>query len=548
MEILFLIILIFNIINFVYLSDSKTITLSLYENTYVKNIYNVSLLNVKDAKIKSNPSKLAHITDILIKDNEIYTYYSKYFNRIWIFYINNINQIQSILAKDFDDYDITITGILIPKSLNYQITKENNNNKNIPILEIDLNDNLTEPMEQYDIRKNNRNIYFRIEQSNITTIPIEYIITFSIFVLLSSIIISLTWNIIEKRIGPNYIFGYHERIKNIFCAHIFLALTLLFKTISLLRAENYELNATVEVSLTLSCSFYKSFLWFLIYLIGYGWQICFQELLIDEQKKMVKILIVILINFWIDDILEKYCELLWVFHITEIKNLLVYAILTYFILKNIKKNLNKLTRKYNYALSMIPDFVDGILLKMKLISNLKKGIISYLPLYILILLIHKIFLFDYDSSLLLIYDYLIPDILLEFFFVFLMRPKIVPDFYNVDLGDIFNEDEGITYKCVLPKFDERLEIDNVDIKINKKDSETDEIPIIIIGPFSENIDSINNNYENNNENDNDNYNDIDNVNGNDNGNEIENDGSDFRESDINKYFSSIQIGYYISGK
>ena len=57
MEILFLIILIFNIINFVYLSDSKTITLSFYENTYVKNIYNVSLLNVKDAKIKSNPSK-----------------------------------------------------------------------------------------------------------------------------------------------------------------------------------------------------------------------------------------------------------------------------------------------------------------------------------------------------------------------------------------------------------------------------------------------------------------------------------------------------------
>ena len=260
MEILFLIILIFNIINFVYLSDSKTITLSLYENTYVKNIYNVYLLNAKDAKIKSSPSKLAYITDILIKDNEIYTYYSKYFNRIWIFYINNINQIQSVLAKDFDDYDITITGILIPKSLNYQITKENNNNKNIPILEIYLNDNLTEPMEQYDIRKNNRNIYFRIEQSNLTTIPIEYIITFSIFVLLSSIIISLTWNIIEKRIGPNYIFGYHERIKYIFCTHIFLALTLLFKTISLLRAENYELNATVEVSLTLSCSFYKSFL------------------------------------------------------------------------------------------------------------------------------------------------------------------------------------------------------------------------------------------------------------------------------------------------
>ena len=518
MKILFIIILILNIFNFVYLSLKEILSLTLYENTFVKNIYNVTLLNIKEAEIRTNPSKLAYITDIKNKDKEIYNYYSKYYNRIWIFYINNINQIQTVLSTDFDDYDIVITGILIPKSLHYKITKDNNNNRKVPIIEID--DNKTESMEQYDIRQNNRNTYFVITQPNGNIIPMEYIITFSIFVLISSIIITLTWNIIEKKVGPNYIFGYHERIKYIFCAHIFLALTLLFKTISLLKADNYELSATVEVSLTLSISFYKSFLWFLIYLVGYGWQICFQELLIAEQKKMVRILIAILINFWVDDILEKYFELFWIFHLNEIKNLFTYSILLYCIVKNINKNLIILNRKYNYALSLIPDFVEGIRIKIKLISNLKKLVLSYLPIYIFILLIHKIFLFDYDVSLLIAYDYLIPDLILESIFIFLMRPKIVPDFYNVDLGEVLNEEDGITYKCCLPNFEERFEIDNTEITINKKDYDTEEIPILVIGPNNDNIDSINNYIDN------------------------DNDSSGIRECSINKYFANIQVGYY----
>ena len=525
MKILFIIIIILNLYNFVYLSISQVLSLTLYENTFVKNNYNVELLNIKEAEIRTNPSKLAYITDIEDKDKEIYNYYSKYFNRIWIFYINNIKQIQAVLSTDFDDYDIVITGILIPKSLDYTITNDDNKNKKVPIIVID--DNKTEPMEQYDIRQNNRNIHFVITQPNGIIIPIQYIIIFSIFVLLSSIIITLIWNIIEKRVGPNYIFGYHERIKYIFCAHIFLALTLLFKTISLLRSENYELNATVEVSLTLSVSFYKSFLWFLIYLVGYGWQICFQELLLAEQKKMVRLLIAILINFWVDDILEKYCDLFWIFHLNELKNLIVYFFLIYCIIKNINKNLIILNRKYNYALSLIPDFVEGILLKIKLISNLKKLVLSYLPIYIAILLIHKIFLFDYDVSLLITYDYLIPDLILESIFIFLMRPKIVPDFYNIDLGDVLNEEEGITYKCCLPKFEERFEIDNSEITINKNDYNTEEIPILVIGPNNDKIDSINN-FDTDNDND--------------------NDSSGIRECSINKYFSNIQIGYYNSNK
>jgi hypothetical protein len=91
-----------------------------------------------------------------------------------------------------------------------------------------------------------------------------------------------------------------------------------------MRDENYELNATVEISLTLSCSLFKSILWFLIYLIAYGWQICFQDLILSEQKKLMRLLLFIVIGFWMDQIIESYFGNIGIFHITEIKNMLLY--------------------------------------------------------------------------------------------------------------------------------------------------------------------------------------------------------------------------------
>ena len=182
---------------------------------------------------------MAYITDITNFDSSIYEYFSKYFNRIWIFYISDLNQIGKVLEKDFSKNDIIITGIIIPKSLNYKITKENNKNKKVPILEI--NNELNETMNEYDIRKINRNMHFIINIDNNLLVPIQYILTFSILVLISSIVISFIFIIYEKKAGQNYVFNYHDKIKYIFCAHIFLALTLMFKTISVMRNDNYEL-------------------------------------------------------------------------------------------------------------------------------------------------------------------------------------------------------------------------------------------------------------------------------------------------------------------
>lgn len=504
-----IIFIITNIIKYIYLKNTEIFELTIYDNTIITDIYNITLINTKEAKIESKKSKLAHITDINNSDSIIYDYYSKYFNRIWIFYISSLDQIKKVLSKDFDDYDILITGILIPKELNYEIS--NNRNKKIPIFEIE--ENLNKKIEQYDVRKNNRNTFFLISDSDDLIIPITYVIIFSIFALTSSAIISLFWSIFEKRVGPNYIFSYHDKIKYIFCAHIFLSLTLIFKAISLVRNENEnnELNATVEISLTLGCSFFKSLLWFFIYLISFGWHICFQELAITEQKKLVKLLILIIISFWLDDIFEKYSNNIWIFHLSEIKNIILYGFLSFVSIKKINTNINILNRKYNYALLLLPDYTQGILVKIKLLSNLKILILSYLPIFIVILIIQKLFLEEYDCELLLLYDYLIPDFILEFIFLYLMRPKIVPNYYDVDLGDIFNEIEGTTFKCPLSKFEDRYE-DKVSLRIDKKDLD-EETPILIIGPYNENNISMNS------------------------------ERSEIIDNDINKYFSSIQIGY-----
>lgn len=510
MKTFFFLLLICNLINFISLKNYEFLSLSIYEGTFIKESYNLSLKNIDDAKIRNNPSKLAYITNINGNDSIIYNNYSKYFNKLWVFYITNEEQINLVLSKDFSDYEIIITGILIPKSLNYQIISENNVNEEIPIIEVP--ENIT--LEQYDIRACNKNIFFVIKQINNLLVPVKYLIAFSIIVLISSIIISLVWNIFEKRVGPDYLFNYHDKIKYIFCAHIFLALTLIFKTVSIMREDNYELTATVEISLTLSSSFFKSLLWFLVYLIGYGWYICFHDLLLNEQKKLVRLLLLIIVTFWIDDILGKYVDDLWILKISEIKNLFLYIFLVVMTTKNIKKNLNILNRKHNYALSMLPEYAEGIMTKIILLSNLKLIIWSYIPIYLLILIIHKLFLSDFDSTILLIYNYLIPDFILETFFVLLMRPKVVSDFYNVDLGEMFDEIEGNTYMCHLPKYDEQLEEKIEDINFIKKDNDIEEIPIVVLEPNEEGNNS----------------------------NNIDNSG--FMEYDINKYFSNIKVGYF----
>ena len=100
-----------------------------------------------------------------------------------------------------------------------------------------------------------------------------------------------------------------------------------------------------------------------------------------------------------------------------------------------------------------------------------------------------------------------------------MRPKLVPLYYSVDLGDIFNEEVGNTFICVLPKFDEFNEEKMVqEMKDNKENNLIENIPVIVLGPEKSKNNLI-----------------MD---------EDSSDKSDLLDLDINKYFSNIQVGYH----
>ena len=315
---------------------------------------------------------------------------------------------------------------------------------------------------------------------------------------------------------------YHERMKYVLCSHVFLSLTLIFKTISIMRTENYELTVAVETSLSLSISFFRSSLWLLIYLIACGWNICFQDFAPNQDRNIFKILIAVAVLFLIDNTLDKYCKKLWVLNISEVKNFVLFLVLTFCTVRNINKNLLILKRKYNYALALLPDYANGISEKIKLIKYLKYEVFCYLPFYLLIVIINKFLLSEYDNPIILLFIYLIPDFLLEFSFVILMRPKIVPIFFNIDLGDMFNEVEGNTYICVLPNFDE-FNDGKVKENINFDNYKENEImPIIVLGPEKNKNNLL-----------------ID---------DNSSDKSGPLDLEINKYFSGIKVGYIMKNE
>ena len=422
-------------VNFIFSKSPELLTISVYENSFKKNTYNITFINPNNVKKIKETSKLAYITDIQDKDSIILSNFTKFYNKIWLFFTTDPKEMKLILDKKYDSNSVLITGLIIPKNLDYR-NIDLKEYKKIPIFTID--EHLNETMAQYDIRKNKKNIYFIINY--IEHILIHFYIIFSSFALITAIIIGITWNIFEKKVGPNYIFQYHEKVKYILCSHIFISLTLIFKTISIIRTQNYELSIAVEISLYLSVSFFRSLLWFLIYLIACGWNIVFQDLEINEQRKIYRLFIFIAIFFWVDNILDKYCGKLWILLISEVKNIALFVLITFLTQRKINKNLTVLKRKYRYALSLLPDYSDGINEKIKLLTYLKYQIFLYLPIYLLILIISKLFLTEYDDNpVILLYIYLIPDFVLEFAFIYLMRPKIVPAYYNIDLGDIFNE-------------------------------------------------------------------------------------------------------------
>ena len=177
--------------------------------------------------------------------------------------------------------------------------------------------------------------------------------------------------------------------------------------------------------------------------------------------------------------------------------------------------------KIHYASLISPEYLGSLKYKIKLVKTLRIIYISYIFLFLIVIALEKTIFYTYDETTFESYNYMAVDAVFLYSIIILFRPKELPEYYNINLGDNLDGDEGNIYKYKLPKYSEA---NSLKLNLTKKEIESykkSDTPILIIGPnddsdsnkISEGIIEINNN-----------------------------------DNSINKYFLSINLGFANNSK
>ena len=183
----------------------------------------------------------------------------------------------------------------------------------------------------------------------------------------------------------------------------------------------------------------------------------------------------------LDQIIDSTGVKVWVFHLSEIKNIIFYAGIMFLLMKKISKIISFLERKLYYARALRLEYVEALLYKIKLMNQFKLMLFIYIGVYLIVLIIHKTAASPYDSTLLETFDYTTVDFFLSIYFLLIFRPKQLPQNFNFDFGNNVDEDIGLIYKAFLPKYsainyafkENPIEIQNLKGK---------NFPILVLGP------------------------------------------------------------------
>ena len=385
-------------------------------------------------------------------------------------------------------------GIIFPKSLQNEI-KEIKKYNGIPMFAID--DNYTNIMEKWDIRYMNKNIFltYKIRFAN-EKFPVIYLLILSVFLLASNLILIIIWKISLKTLEEHHILGIHH--DGIFLMYLNIVYSLNFLILPLLlKKENiYHLSTRGKIMTFIAyCSgvFYRVNLWLLMISVSFGWTITYANLNQENEKGLIyKIYFHLLFIFCVDQIIDFFTEYIWTLKISEIINFVVYSLLLIIIVKHITKNIKYLKRRFNYSRLYSPGNIEALKYKIKIFYKLLLLNIAYLVAYTSVVILHKTIFYNWDESQLEMYDYLAIDYIFAFIFYIIIRPKKLPDNYNIYDEDIMDEGVENIYNYNLPKYSEinlkYRDPSEKEIKSWKKN----EIPILIIGPTSseDNIDNI----------------------------------------------------------
>ena len=473
----------FSVIGSIDTSDEKMIILNQHEYELNISEYNLTILNLNIELYNMKYSLLAYINDSNCKCDDIFSYFTPYYNHFWIFYISDLNIFNQIISKYkcINDYMI-IYGIIIPKSLRNELPKKFGElSPSIFFVE----DNYTIFLEKADFRKNEKIVYFSFDlQKPISRYPEIYFFITSLLLFLISCFILMFWNIFYRITKDEYITSV-QKYCNIFpYLNLIVSTLLLIKCIYIKGKDPYlyyEYMSTIDTIYISMNSIQKILVWYFLFLISTGFKLAIQtitrKMRIFYIKMIIFIFLMICIDITIYNINEKAYN-----YFCEIKNIIFYLITTIIILKEIKKTMKLLFKKLHYAETLIPEFTESLSFKINIFKQLKNVIISYPIIFIAIFIIHKIIPVIYDSTCLKFVDYYFCNIFLLINILIIFGPKVLPPNYDVDFAKDLEEDSGKIYKLSLIKNEDGTILFN---PIDKKEAlkiKQKKIPLIIFGP------------------------------------------------------------------
>lgn len=473
----------FSFTNSTKLKEGDTISLIHVEYGYNKTKFELSVKNREVAEINDYlSSRIAFLNDSE-NDNIIFDLYSTYINKYWLFLVNTSEMANNLLLRDdYKQKGLYINGIIIPKRLQYSLPK-NNNNEKIPIFE--LEDNITNYLFTQDIRTTHKNTYFLFDIHRVIgNYPEFYLLINALCGLVLGLGLLLYWVILIKKTRFLYVLSLHKFLYVIPFFIIILGFSLIIKAYDIRGRNPYQESDDsifIDTILITLNACYRTILWFMILLICSGWKISVQTFRIEELKFFMKMLLIIYIIMCLDQMIDSGNMTLWVFHLSEIKNLIFYIFMLFLIFSKLRKVIFFLNRRLYYARTLSFGYEEALIFKIKLINKNKSMLYTFIIMFIILIFIHKIFLYPYDTSILELYNYHLLDVFLSIYFLFILRPQELPPNYNIDLGDNIEEDFGFIYKSFLPKY---TEINNkkLDEFKNLQSSKDKNIPLIIIGP------------------------------------------------------------------
>ena len=466
--------------------------LCLIQVEYGYNITNFTfdVLNKDDAEINEFlSSRIAYLTGT-DSDKDIFELYSPYINKFWLFLAKSSSVVNSLLEKDdYKKKELYINGIIIPESLNY-VMPEKNNNKKIPIFI--AKDNIIEKLQSYDIRSVKKHIYFLFKiKRAISSYPEAYFLILSILFIFAGFGMNILWKRRTNSLPQVHILTIQKALICIPISIILLSFVFFIKSVDIKGADpnkEYINSIYVDTALVTMEALFRTLLWFFILLLSLGWNISVQSLSDRDTKFLMKMFLIIYILMCLDQLLDSYRVKLWVFHLSEVKNILFCIGMMILLFQRINRSIRFLIKKLYYARILSLDYIDVLFYKIKILKNLYWMLGSYIVVFFLFILLHKTKLYRYDTELLELYNYTVVEIYLSAILLYLFRPRELPLNFNVDIGNDDVDDMGMVYKAYLPKYD------SIDLKFlnnnrNIRPFRGKNIPILVLGPCLSHIEA-----------------------------------------------------------